>query len=286
MTGPIDSAAQADARRSERILGFIVAYLLPLGLVAGLLAVMIAFRYRAGSAVANVVDYLPFGWAFAAGVVSSVNPCGFFMLPAYLSYQLGVEDNTFYESPAMLRALKALALGLVATTGFVLLMAVVGGVLVAGGRLLVHAFPYLGAAIGVSLGTLGVWLLVTGRSFGIPGASRVAVTPRRTLANGFFFGVAYALTSLSCTLPVFLLVVGTALTSRGLAGSLAQFMSYGLGMGAVLIAVTIGAALFRDAVAASLRRLLPHVHRISAFFLIGAGIYLLYYWVWLSGSIL
>ena len=32
---------------------------------------------------------LPFGYSFGAGMVSTVNPCGFSMLPAYLSLYLG-----------------------------------------------------------------------------------------------------------------------------------------------------------------------------------------------------
>jgi len=35
---------------------------------------------------------LPFGFAFGAGIVAAVNPCGFAMLPAYLSLYLGTEE--------------------------------------------------------------------------------------------------------------------------------------------------------------------------------------------------
>ena len=34
-----------------------------------------------------------FAYAFTAGMVASVNPCGFAMLPAYLSYFLGIEGQ-------------------------------------------------------------------------------------------------------------------------------------------------------------------------------------------------
>jgi threonine/homoserine/homoserine lactone efflux protein len=48
--------------------------------------------------------------------------------------------------------------------------------------------------------------------------------------------------------------------------------------------VTIGTALFRGMVEKLLRRAVPYVHRTSALFLIGAGVYLVYYWVFVSGS--
>ena len=50
-------------------------------------------------------------------------------------------------------------------------------------------------------------------------------------------------------------------------------------MGSVLVAVTVGAALFRGAVARWLRGSMLAISRASAMFLVGAGGYLIYYWV-------
>lgn len=263
-----------------------VAFVLPVVVVAALMALLIVVRNGAEAAVAGAAVLLPFGWAFAAGMVSSVNPCGFFMLPAYLSYQLGTEEAGFYESSAIKRAMKALSLGLMATAGFIAVMAMVGSIVAAAGRWLVQIFPYAGVTIGASLAALGLWLLITGRTLGIPAPGRVTVTPQRNLRNVFLFGIAYATGSLSCTLPIFLLVVGSSVASQGLTGSFVQFISYALGMGFILVAVTVGAALFRGAVARTLRLAVPHVHHISALLLVAAGFYLVYYWVWFSGSIL
>ncbi len=254
--------------------------------VAALLALLVSIRNGIEATVANFASALPFGYAFAAGIVASVNPCGFFMLPAYLSYQVGTTEAGFYASSALKRGVKALGVGLTAASGFLAIIALVGYVIAAGGQRLVHAFPYAGVTIGGILAGLGVWLLLTGRSFGIEAAKRVTIAPRRSVRNVFLFGVTYAAGSLSCTLPVFLLVVGSSLATRGLAGSFGQFISYALGMGSILVAVTIGAAVFRGGVTRSLRVALPYVNRISALFLTGAGLYLIYYWVRLSGSIL
>src|SRR6056297_3335946 len=51
------------------------------------------------SSSAGVLDrlaaWLPLGFAFGAGMVSAVNPCGFAMLPAYLGlYLRGSVDRT------------------------------------------------------------------------------------------------------------------------------------------------------------------------------------------------
>lgn len=257
---------------------------LPVLFVAGFLLLLISIQTRAETALAGLAGLLPIGWAFAAGMVASVNPCGFLLLPSYLSYHLGTEEDGFYQQSTGRRFLKALRLGLVATAGFIAILALFGGVIAAGGRWLVTVFPFAGVAVGGAMALLGLYLLITHRTLGIMAASRVTISPRRNLRNVFGFGVAYAVGSLSCTLPIFLVVVGSSLASAGLVDSFVQFISYALGMGSVLIAVTLGAALFRGAVAGGLRRVVPYVHRTSALFLVGAGLYLIYYWVFVTDA--
>ncbi|GBD10917.1 hypothetical protein HRbin23_00567 [bacterium HR23] len=246
--------------------------------VMGLLLLLLRLRNGVTASVASLAEVLPVGYAFAAGMVSSVNPCGFFMLPSYLAFYLGSGEEGFSATPVAVRMGRALLVGGAVTLGFVASFGVVGAVVAVGGRWLIGVFPVAGVAIGVAMVGLGAWLLVSHRSLGIMAASRVVVTPRRTLLSVFLFGVAYAVCSLSCTLPIFLVVVGSALASRGLGASLGQFFSYALGMGAVLILLTVSMALLRDAVSRWLRGVIPHVHRASALFLIGAGGYLIYYW--------
>jgi cytochrome c biogenesis protein CcdA len=254
------------------------------GFVAGVLLLLVQLQFGAETAVAGVAGWLPVGWAFAAGMVASVNPCGFLLLPSYLSYHLGTEEEGFYRQTVGKRLFKALALGGMATAGFVVILAIFGGIIAAGGRWLIAVFPFAGVATGLAMVLLGLWLLFAQRTIGVMAASRVTVTPQRNLRNVFSFGIAYAIGSLSCTLPIFLVVVGSSLASQGLANSFAQFVGYALGMGSILVAVTVGAALFRGAVARLLRRVVPHVYRVSALFLVGAGAYLVYYWVVISGS--
>jgi cytochrome c biogenesis protein CcdA len=178
-------------------------------------------------------------------------------------------------------------LGLVATAGFVVVLGLFGALIAAGGQVVTRVFPYAGLAVGAMLAVLGIWMLAARRSLGIAAARRVAISPQRNLRSVFLFGIAYAVGSLSCTLPIFLLVVGGALAGgAGFGATIGQFLSYALGMGVILVTVTIGAALARKGVARSLRQMLPHVHRVSALFLIAAGLYLIYYWLWGPGAVL
>ena len=56
-----------------------------------------------------------------------------------------------------------------------------------------------------------------------------------------------------------MVVVGGSLATEGFFESLSQYVAYSLGMGVVIVAVTLGAALFRDAISRWLRGALPHV---------------------------
>ena len=270
-------------KTTGRRLVLAATFIIPAVLVAGFIFLLVSFQGGIETTVANLALLLPVGYAFAAGMVASVNPCGVLLLPSYALYQLGTEEADFDQVPAAKRALKALLIGGTATVGFIAIFAIVGSVLAAGGRWLINVFPYAGLAIGGVLIVLGLWLLVTHRTIGIMAASRVAISPQRNLRNVFLFGIVYAIGSLSYTLPIFLVVVGGSLANQGLLAALGQFIGYALGMGTVLIAVTVGTALFRETVSRLLRRIVPHVHRVSALFLVGAGAYLIYHWVFQAG---
>jgi cytochrome c biogenesis protein CcdA len=201
------------------------------------------------------------------------------MLPSYALYQIG---SAKAGTSTAQRALRALLVSAVATLGFMSVFAVVGAIIAVGGRQLIRIFPFAGLLIGLGMSALGVYLLVTHRTFGIAGASRVKVNRKRTVGNAFGFGIAYAVGSLSCTLPIFLVVVGNALAMDVPLAAFGQFVGYALGMGVVFVATIVGSALFQQAVSAWLNRLTPHVHRLSAMFLIGSGAYLVYYWVFIA----
>jgi predicted transporter len=83
---------------------------------------------------------------------------------------------------------------------------------------------------------------------------------------------------------VFLVVAGTALASGGVLAATVEFAGYALGMGAMLTVVILGATLFQAAVTRWTRAVAPHIHRLAAAFLLGAGIFIVRYW-WTSGLV-
>ncbi len=231
---------------------------------------------------------LPLGVAFAAGMVAAVNPCGFAMLPAYLSLYLGTEESGFAERSALSRALRALAVGCVVSLGFVLLFGVAGLVISAGGRALIEIMPVLGVLVGEALVVLGVWMLLAGRAPYAAATSKLAARlgdPRKVGVRGFFlYGLAYGAASLGCTLPAFLAVIGTGIASGGGVAGAVRFLGYGLGMASVLVALTVALAFFKEGLVRWLRGALPYVQRASALLLILAGAYVVFYW-WTAQSV-
>lgn len=272
----IESKEETSRRRWSAV----ATFALPGLLVVGLLFTLVSLQGGLETGLANLTRLLPIGFAFAAGMVASVNPCGVLMLPSYALYQVGSAD---VGTPTVRRALRALLVALVATAGFVVVFAAVGAVIAGGGRWLIGTFPWAGLLIGIGMACAGIWMLSAHKTLGLQAANRVKVQRKRTIGNAFGFGVSYALGSLSCTLPIFLAVVGGALGSDQPLSAFGQLMAYAGGMGAVLIAAIVGTALFQQVVFKWLNRVTPFMNRLSAFFLIGAGAYLVYYWVFVAG---
>lgn len=215
--------------------------------------------------------------AFTAGMVATVNPCGFALLPAYLSYFLGLDDGDADEraNPVV----RALAVSAAVTLGFVVVFGVMGIIWSSVSGWLGGRLPYFTMVIGVGLVALGIAML---RGFEpIINLPHLQLSERRReLSSMFLYGVSYAIASLSCTIGVFIAVTSTTLSSSSFAQGVATFVAYGLGMGATLSILTIAVAMAKQGVVTRFRRLLPHIHTISGVLLILAGAFVSYYaWV-------
>ena len=182
---------------------------------------------------------------------------------------------------------KALLVGGSVTAGFVVLFSVAGIAIGFGAHsLLAEATPWFGLAIGVVLVIAGAWMLGGGKIYsGL--AARAAGRlgdPRQTDIRGYFlFGLAYGTVSLSCTLPIFRIAVGTSLAVSDILTTLGQFLLYALGMGSVIMALTMGIALFKGAMVRLLRRALPYIQPVGSLLMILAGSYIVFYWLTLGG---
>ena len=215
--------------------------------------------------------------AFAAGLVATVNPCGFAMLPAYLSYFIG--SNTGVSRAGAVR--RALVVSGLMSVGFLAVFGITGLLLSLGVQAIVDYVPWLAVVVGVGLVVLGVrsirgsYLTV---QFGSGRVDRTSVLR---------FGVSYAVASLSCTLPIFLsLIAGTFARATVVEGVFA-FVAYSLGMSLVITSITVMLAFGQDRLVRFIRSSAQYMNKISGVVLIGAGLFIVWYWVTVlsSGSV-
>lgn len=203
--------------------------------------------------------------------MSVVNPCGFPLLPAFLSFYLGADEDRL--PPAPTRMLQGLVVGGLVTVGFLGLFTVVGLPVSLGVGAIADAVPWVGLITGVILALAGL-SVIAGRRIRLAFVPRPTVMPDRRLVAMLLFGVGYGAASLGCTLPIFLALVGASLG----ADKLMVFVAYGVGMAVVLMALAVAIACARQGIAGRLRVLLPHVGRLAGVLLTASGGYLVYYW--------
>ncbi|MFC1951484.1 cytochrome c biogenesis CcdA family protein [Chloroflexota bacterium] len=233
------------------------------------------------SFIVNLASLLPFGYAYGAGMVTTVNPCGIAMLFAYVSLYLRSEEEGFWAKSPLRRGAKALTMSVMVTLGFVVFFGIMGAILSLGGQFLLTFIPWITVIIGAALILLGIYLLVGGHFYtGLPArlAGRLGRSGDLGIKGSFIFGIAYGIAALSCALPIFLAVVGGALAMKGFTSGFLQFVSFALGMGFVIAIITLGSALFKETIKRWLRRLVPIVAKLSGLLLIFAGGYILYFW--------
>jgi len=230
---------------------------------------------------------VPLGYAFAVGMASAVNPCGFALLPTYLGLYLG--SSTLESRPWPAQLARALLVSIVMTGSFVVLFGAAGVVLGVAGTAVGPLLPWLSVAVGVLLVFAGGRLLA-GSSLAIAAPERLADALGGTAGHAGFvgyaaYGLAFALSSLGCTLPLFLAVVGAGFARGGLTSGLEELVLYALGMGAVISSLTVLVALLGRGVLRRVRGVGRILAPFSAVLLLATGGYIVYYWLLAGGVI-
>jgi cytochrome c-type biogenesis protein len=222
-----------------------------------------------------VID-APLALALASGMVAAVNPCGFAMLPAYVTFFLGAEgDRVPSRGESVARAIPvALAVSL----GFVVVFGVVGIALRPLSSTIQEYAPWATIVIGSGVVLLGL-VLLTGRELSarLPKLNRGGRTG--SLPSMFLFGVSYAIASLTCTIGIFIANIVNAFTRTDFVSGVAVLVTYALGMGLVITALTVAIALARDSVVRVLRSGMRHANRAAAVLMVAMGAYVAWYGV-------
>jgi cytochrome c biogenesis protein CcdA len=229
--------------------------------------------------IASILPQGPFAYYLALGMVATVNPCGFAMLPAYLSYYLGIDvsaggstDDTAAGAPLG----QAVRVALAVSAGFLVVFAVAGTLVELLDAPVYEYAPWIAMVIGVGLLGLGIAMLA--------GFELVVRLPKfqaggraRTLQSMFLFGVSYAIASIGCTLPTFLIAVAGTIDDKSFGDGVVAFAFYAAGMALLLTTLTVTLALARTSVVQFLRWSQRYVNRVAGGLVALAGAYVAYY---------
>jgi cytochrome c biogenesis protein CcdA len=237
------------------------------------------------------LDTVLIGFAFSAGAVAFLNPCGFAMLPTYISYF--VESNTQKiirgSSNSRLISVRGLTrgglVGLLVTAAFVATFGLTGIAISSLGVGIAKFLPWIAVSSGIVIIGIGA-AKIFGRTINIniPSPRGLLYTTdgnesgkKPSFVNFFLFGIGYSIASLSCTLPLFLLIVIQGLSAGGINEGSIVFLTYALGMGSVMIAISLAISASNQTFVKWLSKLAPKMNLITSIVLLLAGSYLIYY---------
>ncbi len=214
--------------------------------------------------------------ALGAGTLAALNPCGFALLPAYLTLLVTGDDQP--SPPAAV--FRAVRMTVAMTAGFATVFAVFGLAIIPVASSVQRYLPWFSLTVGVLLVGAGVWQL-SGRTLALPNLWRRTGAPvTATLGSMFGFGVAYAMASLTCTIAPFLAVVISAFRADDVTSGLVLFGLYAAGMGLVVGSAAIAVALAQGAVVRGARRAGQFAPTLGAALLVVVGAYVAYYGAW------
>jgi cytochrome c-type biogenesis protein len=216
---------------------------------------------------------LPLALALTAGMLAAVNPCGFALLPAYLSL-LVLGDDSPTRTAAVGRALAATA---AMTLGFAAVFGIFGLAVAPVASQVQQHLPWFTIVFGVLLAGAGIWLLAGRDLPALLPKLRRAPGVTRSVPSMALFGGAYAIASLGCTIAPFLAIVISAFRSGSTAGGVVLFAAYAAGMGAIVGTAAITVALTRNSAVSRLRRLGAIASRLGGGLLLVVGAYTAYY---------
>jgi cytochrome c-type biogenesis protein len=213
-------------------------------------------------------------YAFIVGMVATVNPCGFVLLPTYLMYFLGISSSEVGRERASLS--RALLVSGAVSAGFMLVFLIVGSITRFFTDWVVENAKYATGGIGLVFVVLGIAMLF-GYKLPINTPKLDAGGRDRTVSSMFVYGIAYAVASIGCTLPLFSVVLFGAANREGYAAGVANVVAYGLGMALVVTSLTVALSVANTGLLKALRSSMQYVEMLAGAFVLIAGAYLLWY---------
>jgi len=214
-----------------------------------------------------------FSLALLAGALAAFNPCGFVLLPAYLTSLILSGDLGERKASVYLRAVR-FSLGM--TVGFI---AVFGGfalVVVPIAGSLQRFLPIITIIVGIAMLSLAIPLIL-GKVFFLKKLANPNIAPKENWLSQVGYGVTFALLSLSCTIGPFLAITAAAITTKSPVKIFSTFTTYALGMGIIVLTLALAVAAADTRILPILKRSQGLIGRLSGVFLLVVAAYVIWY---------
>ncbi|MGD8566388.1 MAG: cytochrome c biogenesis protein CcdA [Candidatus Bathyarchaeota archaeon] len=202
-----------------------------------------------------------------AGVFALLSPCGYPMLPGYISYYLG----------SKLSVEKALRGGVTCALGLLTVYSIIGIIVSAIGGVISPYIPFLELVAGVAIIVMGVFMIIEIRFLTF--FERLRAPINKGLIGLFLYGIVYGLATLGCSAPIFFSIVLYAIVSGGALFGFVTFFFYAVGMSFPILLTTILVAKAKQLMLNKIMDITPLLQKISGLILVGIGIYLIYYYI-------
>ena len=230
----------------------------------------------------KVDSVLPLGFSFVSGMLATVNPCGFVMLPVYISMFLSSKERQVNQSNFVYKLLNIFKISISLGLGFLIIFGAVG-LAVTGGLLFIQPIlSWLSTLIGFFLVGLGIYTF-SGKSLYLSFPQKLSykinISQDSKFKNFFLYGLSYGIASISCTLPLFIALISNAINSGGLTNGIKQFISYSLGMTSVILVITLFASFIKNFSLLKKTSLTKFYQYPAGLIITLVGMYLIIYWI-------
>ena len=172
----------------------------------------------------------------------------------------------------MLRGFK---LAFFSIAGILVIYAAAGILIIVASQIVKEYLKWVAMGMGGVLIVLGI-LLLLGRNISF--SIHLKHTKHDSeIQEAFLFGIAYAIGALGCLFPLFLVVATQAIAAPRIMTGASYILAYFSGISALMLTTIILSIVAKDFLMRQMRRILPHMNRITGVLLILAGIYIIRY---------
>ncbi|MFQ5758117.1 MAG: cytochrome c biogenesis CcdA family protein, partial [Candidatus Bathyarchaeia archaeon] len=201
-----------------------------------------------------------------AGALALLSPCGFPMLPGYISYYIGTRSSLG----------RAIYGGVACTLGLLTVFSIIGVAVSMLGSFVSRYMPFLELVAGLAAILMGISIIIEIKfpTF----LTKLRAPKQRGLVGIFLYGIIYGLATMGCSAPIFFSILFYAVAAGGPLYGTITFVVYAIGMGLPIIVTTILVAKAKKLLLERIVKATPWFQKISGIVLIIIGVYLIYFY--------